>query len=375
MGDRMTQSYLSPISLEPIRALAGFPVQRGTYFLRRDCIKPPSSLQRQFFPDADKWMEEFKQNNIEDDMASIGFLRLIDYLKKVILQDSIFMIEKFPSCPIWKHPIFTSDEFKRYLEISKTDLLKIQSPFDLQLRNSLPTIHHGFDIVANRIDHHDTSSKAFIQQKMENMEDKMDKMEDNIVDKLKSEIASSSANTRLRLAHQIMNLCRTEIASVNNTAPETNALLPINANHLNPSEQLNIVALPTSDIQDSTRETHITTGEIDITTRETQVPINYKMSRQLITVKELWEEWENGLLGQPSISSLEVRFGSKWRNTAAEKKFFQRRKKIIDYIHMKSIADGVTHDMVIAELDAFRERNKLSLHSLHTKLNLDNNEN
>ena len=39
----------------------------------------------------------------------------------------------------------------------------------------------------------------------------------------------------------------------------------------------------------------------------------YKMQRGLKTIKEIWDEYTVGLKGQPSIKSLDERYGASWR--------------------------------------------------------------
>lgn len=47
------------------------------------------------------------------------------------------------------------------------------------------------------------------------------------------------------------------------------------------------------------------------------LPAPYKMSRALVTVRELWTEWTMGLNGERSIISLEEEFGTAWRRALA----------------------------------------------------------
>ena len=54
----MTTSYLSPISLEPVRALAGFKQSRGSYYLERQILTPPMIRTAQHY---------VKKHNDDDD--------------------------------------------------------------------------------------------------------------------------------------------------------------------------------------------------------------------------------------------------------------------------------------------------------------------
>jgi hypothetical protein len=54
----MVERYLSKVSLEPIRILAGFELHGGNLYIPRDLADPPVDLQKQIFPRADEWLEK-----------------------------------------------------------------------------------------------------------------------------------------------------------------------------------------------------------------------------------------------------------------------------------------------------------------------------
>lgn len=60
--------------------------------------------------------------------------------------------------------------------------------------------------------------------------------------------------------------------------------------------------------------------------------LRYRMNRAVKTVKDLAREYYEGLPGQPSVLSLERRFGSTWRSSASERTFFHKRFVIIQRI-------------------------------------------
>lgn len=88
----------------------------------------------------------------------------------------------------------------------------------------------------------------------------------------------------------------------------------------------------------------------------------YTMSRGLTRVLEFWREWHNGIGAEPSIESLEKTFGTKWRSSAREFKFYSRRNVIIQHVKatMSARNIGATAALVLNEreqgmknLDAF----------------------
>jgi hypothetical protein len=62
----------------------------------------------------------------------------------------------------------------------------------------------------------------------------------------------------------------------------------------------------------------------------------YKLSRTIKTVRELWNEWYEGLDGQPPIQTLEAQYGARWRPDPKERVMFRRRKVIIDEIYART---------------------------------------
>ncbi|ETN13391.1 hypothetical protein PPTG_22348 [Phytophthora nicotianae INRA-310] len=59
------------------------------------------------------------------------------------------------------------------------------------------------------------------------------------------------------------------------------------------------------------------------------LPSTYNVSRSLKTVNRAWSR---GVYGGPAVRALEERYGSSWRNSPAENRFYFRRKRIIDKV-------------------------------------------
>ncbi|KAI8625605.1 transcriptional activator of glycolytic enzymes-domain-containing protein [Xylariaceae sp. FL1651] len=58
------------------------------------------------------------------------------------------------------------------------------------------------------------------------------------------------------------------------------------------------------------------------------------MCRTTRTVEELWREWTAGLHGQPSIASLDIRWGNRWRaGRRSEVQWYSLRLEVIKEIH------------------------------------------
>jgi hypothetical protein len=67
----------------------------------------------------------------------------------------------------------------------------------------------------------------------------------------------------------------------------------------------------------------------------------------------LWREWKQGLGGGPSIECLEQQHGTKWCVGKHERRFFNRRKLIIDAVEQRAhtIAGDFTENAkVVAQM-------------------------
>ncbi|KAK9460379.1 transcriptional activator of glycolytic enzymes-domain-containing protein [Lipomyces oligophaga] len=86
----------------------------------------------------------------------------------------------------------------------------------------------------------------------------------------------------------------------------------------------------------------------------------YRMSREINTVPDLWREWEHGLHGGPSVRGLEESVGTRWRQSSAERKFFCLRKVVIDYIHMLCGREGISAEEAVSRVEDIRKLNQFN---------------
>jgi hypothetical protein len=102
--------------------------------------------------------------------------------------------------------------------------------------------------------------------------------------------------------------------------------------------------------------------------RAAEVP-QYRMSRTVQTIPELWQEWTVGLQGQPSIERLDELYGSSWRSgpaAASERQFYSRRKTLIAEIRrlaaaVKAPPNKEAYNTVVLQLEDERRRAGASL--------------
>ena len=89
-----------------------------------------------------------------------------------------------------------------------------------------------------------------------------------------------------------------------------------------------------------------------------QPPLLYRLPRNTTSIVELVQIWREGIGGMPSISSLEQRWGVRWR-PISEKAFYSTRKVIIDEVTRRAKDKGLTEYEVAKQID--REKGSASL--------------
>jgi len=119
----MNGAYLTGLPREVMRVMAGFTVQQGQFYLSRSAIDPPEELCRTIFPELDAWNDRLmaKQMNegtsgdpMQVTVAAKAFFQLLFMLRITIVQDSVFMMDKFPNHPLWQNAIFSNPLFLEY---------------------------------------------------------------------------------------------------------------------------------------------------------------------------------------------------------------------------------------------------------------------
>jgi hypothetical protein len=97
-------------------------------------------------------------------------------------------------------------------------------------------------------------------------------------------------------------------------------------------------------------------------------PPAYKMNRSISSVRDLWREWSDGIGGGPPVKALEETWGSKWRKETTERRFFNRRRIIIDEIGRIMKDEAKTAEEAVSMLDGRIRAPKKSLDWLQKQI-------
>lgn len=120
----MNGAYLTGLPREAMRAMAGFTIQPGQFYIPRASLDPPEDLTKLIFPLLDEWNDRLLAKNVDKNngdpmevtVAAKACFQLFFMLRKIIIQDSIVMMEKFPNHPLWQNELFSNPMFLEYKE-------------------------------------------------------------------------------------------------------------------------------------------------------------------------------------------------------------------------------------------------------------------
>jgi hypothetical protein len=340
-GDRLSSAYLSPISRVTVRVLAGFSKDRGTYFLERANLEVPATLLKQIFPQVDEWEGKMQVATRPPGIATASFLQVMRFLKTVILQDSVLLSQQFPSSALWNHPVFRSPEYQEFRAQCQRALAEIQNPFSVQLQAVLPQVHEGLLSLHRTVVTTSQQLSQSLEPAIRNLEARLE--------------TSEQDSRRLASLCQFLQQCSEGLSEILHSDPLIQPIQPSSSSSPPPPSS----SLPRQ--QD--------TPTLD------PVP-HYRLSRTISTVRELWQEWDQGLPGgQPAVRVLESRFGAKWRREAAERKFFSRRLRVVKFI-LRRYEDlgsqpgqeGLTIEDVVSNLSDHCEREGITLNQLSDQI-------
>jgi len=142
----MATSDLARLPRSFMKLMAGFSHERaGLYHLKRAIAEPPQSLQRHIWP----WLDEAAQmyalgyasgQGSDLDQSGDQFVKLLLELRVVLLQDSALLMPRFPKLPLWKHPVFSHDDWSRFAEQVREAEAREEEPEHVLLARTQPLV-------------------------------------------------------------------------------------------------------------------------------------------------------------------------------------------------------------------------------------------
>ena len=294
--DQMVGCYLDALPRKFMRSIAGHPAQMGCFNLPR-AVPPPPALLSMIWPELDQWVESAQKPK---DLAGTGTVNLLVYLREVVLQDSAFLIDRYPGSPVWSHPVFRHPEYRPFTRrvLARANGGNEEPDRLMLLTQALPQF----------TEHLLTAEARYTAQLAE------------ATVALTAEIAGLEA----RLTSAYTNHLRQTLAeaTLQIRLPEA-GLAPTPAPAPAAAAAMATVTMPDLELEP------VLVDDFRIPGAE-ETPPEYRMSRAIRTVEALWQEWMTGLPGQPAVSALDTQWGSKWRaGRRSEVQWYSLRLEVI----------------------------------------------
>jgi hypothetical protein len=126
-----------------VRALAGHLDVRGSasYVLPRGEVTPPDSLRKKIFPWLDSWLQRLLSGSEVDDSNSTSyFLKHLDYLRDVLLQDWVVLRKMDPKTKIPCGILCNTNEFREFEALVVEALDTDDIPHNLFMAKFVPEL-------------------------------------------------------------------------------------------------------------------------------------------------------------------------------------------------------------------------------------------
>lgn len=347
----MSKHYSAGIARAAARQFAGFPADRGNYYLPRSRLRPPESLRKKVFPRLEESLQMIESfPSEEQDKAAGGFLQTLDWFRDVILKDTPVLKSdsRFQGANFWRYKLFNDPEYLQY-QINARQLAHEDTiPMAIQIQQLVPDIarelHSATMVLSGQL--------SIVSQSIDKFQNQVIMITDN--QKFHNERLIAIENFADR-----MNRGQIKIVSYLQTDIDTIAPLDETTTTDTSDDQLSFIIssaahLQTLPVLSSSAEIpprHETSLDMPSSIGAESIP-NYMVNISIISVEEAWEEWDEGLVSgpdgmrSPSIRYLEEKFGAKWRRTDASRQRYTRRMTLVRWI------DRAAKNLQLAKSDA-----------------------
>jgi hypothetical protein len=346
----LDSSYLLNLPREILRTSAGFPLSQGSYYIKRDLIQPPQSLLSQIFPEADHW-HNYQQTCAHPNLAAGGFLNLIMFLRRVVLQDAVQLLNMGKTHTILEHQIFKSPEFLRY----RADLTNAMNnaevePQELLIRRAYPLLAERLFSLENRL----LGSVESLKIQLDRSDQKLDNLSNNVI--LLYNSSHNSANMDTTIQKCVTNIAKKIFEKLYAGVTDENSIIDVQDEHpIKPSTPMNTEnqITATTPIEDENDSDSDAVQYVNLESRDNKKTNMFTLCRGITDCVNFWKEWSIGVMGKPPICELETKFGAKWRN-ANDSKMLSRRRAIIDEIELMASEQKITPDIAAQHLEKRR---------------------
>jgi DNA-binding transcriptional MerR regulator len=368
---RLIKHYSAGVARPAARQFAGFPADRGNYYLPRSILPPSESLRKKVFPRVEESLQIIESFPPEaQDKAAGAVLRTFDWFRTVVLEDAavLQLDPRFRDSPLWKCELFNDPEFLQYqLNVQQT-VHEDTIPVAIQIRQLVPDIARELHSVTESV----LGQLSAVSKNVNRVEDRVITIINNQKSHDERFIAIEKFADRMNRGQiKIVSYLQTDIDDIDlnsnniqNDSDHHQESLVISSS----IAQLQILSPSSSSITRQNPEDLPSIAEMS------EVVPNYMINISITTVDAAWEEWDRGLISgpdglrSPSIQYLEKEFGAKWRKTDASRQRYTRRKALIQRIMRAAKSLGLPESDIAHRMDVWRRARGMTLDKIQKTL-------
>jgi hypothetical protein len=283
-----------------MRAMAGLPSDEKVYFLHRAPLTPP--LQA-VCPTIDEWQNRLKHGDgVEHNYSLEGHLRLLFFLREVILQDAAVLVDEY-SHPVLNHPLFSSNNFLAYKEELRRQMSIVQNPIHQEIQHVMPELCHQISV----------SNEALTTNIIAAITDSTN----TLLEKIKGR--GEETDVKLNNFKEVLTSLLKHMVNALEETPPTGEP-SISQSPLTGRDHHNV------DDQDTVTIHNIAVQELVGGGPNNLPPLfEHVVSHSISTVPEVLQEWEYGLSGRPSVAFIEEKWHNNWCNGTKNQKNLEEK--------------------------------------------------
>lgn len=344
--DACDVAYLTSMPKEAMRALAGFSPQGGDFWLPRATVDPPAALKSLVFPELDEYLQQMRTRAISD-IAAKGFLKTLEELRTVALQDSVVLRQKLPDHFLWDHSIFQSSLYREFEARVVGGQSTLQDPIEMKLQSAMPVLidqqKAAFGALNGKVD----DTRTHLGQGLEKIQQMLsDLLADNALMKeqeqgLQEYSATITLTPKRKAETGLLNSNGQMVGSSIVAGTGVGLLSEDGAERQSKSASSDTVLAATT-LPAAPGTTHA----------------GFRMSRTVTTITDAWREYARGLGGRPSVKwAYEEGNLRRILKDDTERRFWQNRARLYKYI--QEVADNRQLDAEIVACHLEEKRRSL----------------
>ena len=354
---RMAKHYSSGIARGAARQFAGFPAERGKYYLARSALRPPESLRRKVFPQLEESLLVLNSIPSEErDRAAGSVLNALNWFRTVILEDAVALKDQsqFRESPLFKHSLFQDSEFLNYQHSALLASREDHIPMAIQIQQLVPDIARELHSVTEVM----SGQLTWVSKNIDHVEQK-------VVAIINNQKLHDQRFIAIEQFADKMN--RGQIRVISHLQTDTNGDVADDTSQ-------SLIAPPPLIFPPSTAPSHQTVVNPSGSLHTQESIPEYKVNISINSVDKAWEEWDEGLVNgpegmrSPSIQYLEEKFGAKWRRGDAARKRYTRRKALIQRIKKAAAGLKLPESDVAHRIELWRKAKGMTIDAIQKML-------